>query len=124
MPIPAITALTINSAAESTNKRENVATPMISSDNMTVRWSPSRRLTPMPKNIASPMAITGSIVNSEARLKLNGISSRIADSSGPIAAIEGRRLSATRTMASISQTAGRVVARGFSIFRPLSGADD
>ena len=89
MPIPASTALRISSAAESTNNRDTVARPMISKDNTTVRCSPRRWLMPRPKNIASPMAITGSMVSSEARLKLSGMSPRIADSNGPTAAIEG-----------------------------------
>ena len=79
----------------------------------------------MPKNIASPMAMTGSMVSSEARLKLSAMSPRIADSKGPTAAIDGRRFRATSTMPSISQRAGRVVARTFSINRTLNkqGAD-
>ena len=106
--MPASIALTISSIAESINSRDTLASPMINSDSSTVRRSPRRWLMLRPKNIASPMAITGSIVSREASVKLNGISPRIADSSGPMAAIEGRRLSATRMIASISQAAGRV----------------
>jgi hypothetical protein len=39
----------------------------------------------------------------------------MADNSGPTAAIEGRRFRATRMMLTISQRAGRAVARTFSI---------
>jgi hypothetical protein len=41
------------------------------------------------------------------------------DSNGPTAAIEGRRFRATRMMLTISQRAGRAVARTFSINRTL-----
>ncbi|MNV77264.1 hypothetical protein D3C71_1706720 [compost metagenome] len=122
MPTPASTALRISSAAESRNRREAVARPMISSDSTTVRCSPKRWLMFVPKSIASPMAITGSMVRSEARLKLSGISLRMLDSSGPTAAIDGRRFSATRITAIISQRAVRGVVRGvvrtFSMTRP------
>ncbi|MOA06947.1 hypothetical protein D3C78_1266150 [compost metagenome] len=66
IPIPASTALRSNSAAESRNNRETVATPMISNENTTVRCSPSRWLMRRPTNIASPMAVTGNMVSSEA----------------------------------------------------------
>ncbi|MCY1447804.1 hypothetical protein D3C87_1736020 [compost metagenome] len=118
MPIPASTALRINSATESRNRRDTVAMPMISNERTTVRCSPRRWLTRSPKNIASPMAMTGSRVSSDARLKLSGMSSRIAESKGPTAAMEGRRFRATRTMLNISQRAGRVVARVFSMIGP------
>ncbi|MNU98509.1 hypothetical protein D3C71_886180 [compost metagenome] len=91
---------------------------MISNENTTVRWSPNRWLTRRPKNIASPMAVTGNIVSSEAWLKLSAMSSRIAESSGPTAAMEGRRFRATRTMLNMSQRAGREVARVFSMIGP------
>ena len=73
---------------------------------------------PIAKNIAYPIAMTGSIVSSEATLKLNAISPRIADNNGPTAAIDGRRLRPTKTMPSMSQVAGRAVMRTFSMFRP------
>lgn len=90
---------------------------MINNDRITVRCSPRRRLMPIPKNIASPIAITGSMVSSDATLKLSGISPRIADSNGPTAAMDGRRLSATRMIPNISQAAGRAGARTCSIGR-------
>ncbi|MNI84117.1 hypothetical protein D3C73_1409890 [compost metagenome] len=64
------------------------------------------------------MAITGNRVSSEARLKLSSMSSRIAESRGPTAAMDGRRFRATRTMLNINQRAGRVVARVFSMIGP------
>lgn len=88
---------------------------MISNDTTTVRCSPSHWLTLRPKNIANPMAITGSMVSSDARLKLSGISPRIAESKGPTAAMDGRRFSATSMMLTINQKAGRESARTFSI---------
>ena len=105
IPTPAAMALTISSSAESSHKRDNVATPITPRDNTMLRCSPTRLARPMPKNIASPMAITGSMVNNAALLKLNGTSPRIDDNNGPTAAIEGRRLRATSTTLSISQTA-------------------
>ncbi|MNI91868.1 hypothetical protein D3C73_1495850 [compost metagenome] len=62
--------------------------------------------------------MTGSRVSSEARLKLSGMSPRIADSKGPTAAMEGRRFRATKTMLNINQRAGREVARIFSMIGP------
>ncbi|MNG04285.1 hypothetical protein D3C87_1570500 [compost metagenome] len=103
IPIPASTALRISSAAESRNNRDSVAIPTISSESTTVRCSPRRWLIASPKNIANPIAITGNIVSSDARLKLSGMSRRIADSNGPTAAIEGRRFRATRMMLSINR---------------------
>lgn len=50
---------------------------------------------PMPKNIASPMLMTGNMVSNDAVPKPSGRSSRIATSNGPTAAIDGRRFSAT-----------------------------
>ncbi|MNY17982.1 hypothetical protein D3C86_1513320 [compost metagenome] len=119
IPIPASTALRISSTAESRNRRDTVAMPIISNESTTVRCSPSRWLTRRPKNIASPIAITGSMVSSEARLKLSAMSPRMADNKGPTAAMEGRRFRATRMMPAISQRAGREVARTFSINRTL-----
>jgi hypothetical protein len=59
----------------------------------------------MPKNIARPMVMTGNIVSKAALLKLSGTSARIDASSGPTAAIEGRKLRATSTTLIISHTA-------------------
>ncbi len=57
---------------------------------------------PMPKNIASPMAMIGSMVSNDAIPKPSGTSRRIAASNGPTAAIDGRRLSATSTILTIN----------------------
>lgn len=118
IPTPAAMALTINADAESTNSRDSVAKPITSSDSTMLRCSPMRLPRPMPKNIARPMAMTGSMVSSAALLKLNGTSPRIDDNSGPTAAIDGRRLRATSTTLIISQTAVAGVARTFSMGGP------
>jgi hypothetical protein len=62
--------------------------------------------------------MTGSMVSSEAVLKLNGTSPRMADNKGPTAAIEGRRFNATNTTLTISQTAWMLEVRTFSITKP------
>ncbi|GFM66395.1 hypothetical protein PSCICJ_25130 [Pseudomonas cichorii] len=69
------------------------------------RCSPRDRASRIPKNIPSPIAITGNMVNSEARLKLRGISPRMAERSGPTAAMLGRRFNATSTTLAINQKA-------------------
>ncbi|MNI44405.1 hypothetical protein D3C73_987790 [compost metagenome] len=118
MPTPATTALRMSSSAESRNRRDAVARPMISSDTATVRCSPKRWLMRRPRNIANPMAMTGSMVSSEARLKLRAMSPPIALSNGPTAAMEGRKFSATSMRVSIRRRAGREVARMFSMVEP------
>jgi hypothetical protein len=118
MPTPAAMALRINSAAESRNSRDSVARPITTSDSTMLRCSPKRLPRPMPKNIAKPIAITGSMVNNDAVLKLSGISPRIDDNKGPTAAMDGRRLRATSTTLIISQRAVVGLAWTFSMGGP------
>ena len=103
MPRPASMALPSRSGRPRLPRRRALAAPISSRARATERHSPTRRAMPRPKNMPRPRVSTGRAVSSETAPKLSAISPRMAFSSGPTAAMEGRRLRPTRTMAAISQ---------------------
>ncbi|MOA14551.1 hypothetical protein D3C78_1346570 [compost metagenome] len=105
IPTPATMAEAINAEEPTTRNRDAVAMAIITSDKVIARCSPIRLATPIPANMAAPIAMTGSIVNREAAANESGISSLIRDRSGPIAAMEGLRFKATSTTPTMRKNA-------------------
>ena len=104
MPMPAISAVA-SSAPKLAGDQRSALDKRISSRAMTTPWrAPVRRSSQLPRKAPAPMVATGSVVSSEASLKLMPVAWRSWSSKGPMAARAGRRFRPTRMMDSASHS--------------------